>query len=183
MQNLSKIDYMKYLFNFYLFFYYFIISKLPHSRFFSFFNTFRVWYLSKALRILPFDKKSKVEFNVYISDARKIRIGKYCRINENVFLQGDITIGNYVMIAPNVSIYSANHFYSGVDQPMVTYGNTNNIPVIIEDDVWIGRNVVILPGIRVESGSIIGANSVVTKNVLANSIVGGVPAKFIKFRK
>ncbi|MBJ7883159.1 DapH/DapD/GlmU-related protein, partial [Gelidibacter salicanalis] len=61
--------------------------------------------------------------------------------------------------------------------------NESNLPVIIEDDVWIGRNVVILPGIRISSGSIVGANSVVTKNICANSIVGGVPAKFIKFRQ
>tara|TARA_R110000850_G_scaffold238835_2_gene363496 strand:- start:2426 stop:2824 length:399 start_codon:yes stop_codon:yes gene_type:complete len=132
---------------------------------------------------MSYDTNSKVEYKVYISDGKRLRIGNYCRINENVFLQGDIVIGNYVMIAPNVSIYTSNHFYKNIDQPMVTYGNESNLPVIIEDDVWIGRNVVILPGIRISSGSIVGANSVVTKDICANSIVGGVPAKLIKFRQ
>lgn len=163
--------------------YYLIIAKLPHSRYSKFFNYVRIYYLSKILKILPYDPNSKFEFNIYISDGKKLKIGKFCRINENVFLQGNIIIGDYVMIAPNVSIYTSNHYYKNIDKPMVTYGNKSNMQVVIEDNVWIGRNVVVLPGIRISSGSIVGANSVVTKNIGPNSIVGGVPAKFLKFRK
>jgi len=163
--------------------YYLFISRLPHSRFLGLFNVLRVYYLSKILKVMPFDRNSKFEFNVYISNGNKLKIGNYCRINENVFLQGDIRIGDYVMIAPNVAIYTSNHFYKDIDKPMVTYGNALNSPVVIEDNVWIGRNVVVLPGVTIATGSIVGANSVVTKNVPANSVVGGVPAKFIKYRE
>ena len=55
-------------------------------------------------------------------------------------------------------------------------------PVIIEDDVWLGANVVVLPNVKIGKGAIIGANAVVTKNVAPYSIMGGVPAKFIKYR-
>jgi len=54
--------------------------------------------------------------------------------------------------------------------------------VVIEDDVWIGANVVVSPGVHIKRGAIVGANSVVTKDVDAYSIVGGAPAKFIKYR-
>jgi acetyltransferase-like isoleucine patch superfamily enzyme len=125
----------------------------------------------------------KTETGIYISDAKKINIGKYCRINENVFLQGEVCIGDYVMIAPNVSIYSTTHIYKNVQEPMVLNGLTECQKVVIKDDVWIGRNSIILPGIKIGRGSIIGANSVVTQNVEDYSVYGGVPARFIKKRK
>ena len=65
---------------------------------------------------------------------------------------------------------------------MVLNNLTKPKQVIIEDDVWIGRNVIILPGVIIGKGSIIGANSLVNKNVKPYSIMGGVPVKFIKSR-
>ncbi|WP_226789267.1 acyltransferase [Polaribacter reichenbachii] len=132
---------------------------------------------------MDFDKNSKLEYGVYLSDAKNIKIGKYCRINENVFIQGDVKIGDYVMIAPNVAIHSSTHIYKSIEVPMVLNGLTDNKRVLIEDDVWIGRNVIVLPGIRIGKGSIIGANSVVNRDIEEYSIYGGVPAKFIKKRK
>ena len=163
--------------------YYLIISKLPHSRYVKLSNTIRVWYCSKILKIMPFDNNSKFENGIYISDSKNVRIGKYCRINENVFIQGSVKIGNYVMIAPNVTIHSSTHIYDDTSHPMVLNGLTNAKIVNIEDDVWIGRNSIILPGIRISKGSIIGANSVVNRDVEEYSIYGGVPAKLIKKRK
>ena len=66
--------------------YYLIIAKLPHSRYISFFNVMRMFYLSKVLKVTQFDKRSKFENNIYISDGQNVKIGKYVRINENVFL-------------------------------------------------------------------------------------------------
>jgi len=162
--------------------YYLLIAKLPHSRLFTLSNSFRVWYIARVLKIMKFDKQSKFEYGIYISDAQKLSIGKNVRINENVFLQGEIEIGDDVMIAPNVAIYTASHEYRKTDVAMVNQGNTDVKKVIIKDDVWVGRNVMILPGIVLGEGSIIGANSVVTKDVDPLTIVGGVPAKFIKKR-
>ena len=163
--------------------YYLFIQKLPHSRLWGGFNTLRIWYMSKVLKIMPFDRNSKFENGVYISDAKQLRIGNYVRINENSFLRGAITIGDYCMIAPNVSIYTRTHVYDNPDIPVVLSGEIDFKEVILEEDVWIGRNVVILPGIHIGKGSIIGANSVVTKNIEPYSIVGGVPAKLIRKRK
>jgi galactoside O-acetyltransferase len=165
-----------------LLFYYIIIIRLPHSRFIKLFNKIRVWYISNVLKIMKFSNKSYFENGIYISDAKNIEIGEYCHINENVFIQGAL-IGNYVMIAPNVSILTGMHKFSNTSIPMILQGAITNKISIIEDDVWIGRNVIILPGIRIGKGSIIGAGAVVTKDVLPYSISGGVPAKTIKMRK
>ncbi len=66
---------------------------------------------------------------------------------------------------------------------MILQGEKKGINPIIEDDVWIGRNAIIMPGVRIGKGSIVGAGAVVTKNVEPYSIVGGVPAKLIRKRK
>ncbi|HAT64752.1 MAG TPA: acyltransferase [Flavobacteriaceae bacterium] len=163
--------------------YYLIIQKLPHSRLFSGFNTFRLWYVSKVLKVISYDKNSKFEHGVYISDARNLKIGKYVRINENVFLQGKITIGDYALIAPNVAIYTQEHVHQDVSLPVVKQGALTHKEVVLKDNVWLGRNVVVLPGITIGEGAIVGANSVVTKDVVPFTIVGGVPAKLIRERK
>lgn len=138
--------------------------------------------MAKVLRIMPNDSNSKFENHIYISDARQLTFGSYVRINEHVFLQGKITVGNHVMMAPNVAIYTNTHEHARIDIPMVMAGDTETKPVIIENNVWLGRNVVVLPGITVGEGSIVGANAVVTKNVEPFTIVGGVPAKEIRKR-
>lgn len=163
--------------------YYLVISKLPHSSFLSLSNRIRIWYCSKVLKIIEYDKNSKFEDHIYISDGRRIKIGKYCRINEYVFLQGEVEIGNYVLIAPYASIYSFAHKYDKVDKPIIMQGVTGIRKVVIGDDVWIGRNVVILPGITIGEGSIICANSVVTRNIKPFSVVAGIPATLIRKRK
>lgn len=130
---------------------------------------------------MQMDTNNFFEPNIYIGNGKNISIGLYSQINEDVFIQG-ARIGAHVMIAPNVSILSKGHNYSDIKKPMIMQGETEeNLPVI-EDNVWIGRNVVIMPGVRVGTGSIIGAGAIVTKDIMKNSIVGGVPAKLIKSR-
>ncbi|PHR13739.1 MAG: transferase [Aequorivita sp.] len=162
--------------------YYGIISHLPHSRYISLTRNIRVWYVSKVLKFIPDRKNSFIENNVYFSNGKNLKIGTGCQINENVFIQGAY-IGNNVLIAPNVSILSMSHNYQNTEIPMVFQGETLPNPPTIEDDVWLGRNVVVMPGITIGTGSIIGAGAVVTKNVAPFSIMGGVPAKLIKSRK
>ena len=131
---------------------------------------------------MKFDSKSYFENNVYIGNGGNLSIGEHCHINEDVFIQGAY-IGNYVMIAPNVSILNSLHNHDRIDIPMIFQGEAQGINPIIEDDVWIGRDALILPGIKIGTGSIVGAGSVVTKDIEPFSIVGGVPAKLIKKRK
>lgn len=111
----------------------------------------------------------------------KIIIGDHSYIGPNsvLFGAGEIEIGNDVLISPNVTISSHQHTYKDIDIPMrrqpVSFKK-----IIIEDNVWIGSNAVILPGIVLRRGSVIGAGSVVTKDVLPYTVVAGVPAKTIK---
>lgn len=113
-----------------------------------------------------------------------ISLGDYVPINIRCFLDGNggLTIGNNVMIAPNVSIYTANHKFDRLDTAMIFQG-VELAGVIIENDVWLGANSIILPGVHIGEGAIVAAGSVVTKDVEPYSIVGGNPAKFIKSRK
>ncbi len=94
---------------------------------------------------------------------------------------GSLKIGNFVMIGPNCNIITANHGFADHAQPMM-FQDAVPEPVKIEDDVWLGSNVVILPNVTVGRGAIIGANSVVTRDVPAFAIVGGVPTKVIRYR-
>ena len=139
--------------------------------------------MSKILGVMVYDNKSKFENGIYISDAKKLYVGKCARINENVFLQGEISIGDYVLVAPNVAIYTQNHIHKDVDTPIVLQGTEGSKKVVIKDNAWLGRNVVVLPGITVGEGAIVGAGSVVTKDVEPYTIVGGAPAKLIRSRK
>jgi len=163
--------------------YYMLIAKLPHSRLFRFSNWVRVRYLAKVMTVCSGVEGTKVEHNVYLSDSKGIKIGKSCRINENVFLQGDVEIGDYCMLAPSVAIYSTTHRYENVDTPMLLQGDADRRKVIIGDDVWIGRNSVVLPGVVIGNGAIIGANSVVNRDVPSFMVYGGVPAKPLRNRK
>lgn len=161
--------------------YYLVISKLPHSRLLPVCNKIRVWYVSKMLGIISRGEIDYFEPDIYIGNGSNVTIGKDCQINENVFIQGAI-IGDCVMIAPNVAILTASHNYADITRSMVYQGEEKGATPVIENDVWIGRNVVIMPGVRLGKGSIIGSGAVVTKDVEPYSIMGGVPARLIRKR-
>ncbi len=163
-------------------FYYLIISHLPHSRFSMLFNRIRVWYLCRILQIMGGGEKTYFEHHIFIGGPGKVKFGQSCQINENTFIQ-EAEIGNFVMIAPNVAIISSMHNCDRIDIPMIFQGETTNKKVIIEDDVWLGRNVLVMPGVKIGKGSIVAAGAVVTKDVPEYKIVGGVPARVIKDRK
>jgi maltose O-acetyltransferase len=122
------------------------------------------------------------EHHVFIGGPGRVKFGKSCQINQNTFIE-EADIGNFVMIAPNVAIISSTHNFERTDIPMAFQGVTTSKKVIIEDDVWLGRNVVVMPGVRIRKGSIVAAGAVVTRDVPEFKIVGGVPAKIIKDRK
>lgn len=116
---------------------------------------------------------------------KNIEINDFSHIGENCQIIGDsgVYIGKYVMIAKNCEIISGNHEYSDYKTPLILQGmRLYDQPIVIEDDVWIGNNVIILPKVRIGRGSIVGAGAVVTKSVEPYSIVAGVPAKFIRYR-
>lgn len=163
--------------------YYFVIAKLPHSRLLFFVNKLRCWYVYKVLKIIADpEKDSKFQTNVYIGNATRVKIGSGCHINENVFIQAAI-IGNQVLIAPNVSILGNSHVTTDINLSIVLQGETDYETPIIGDGAWLGRNVVIMPGVTIGKHAIIGAGAVVTKNIPDFAVAVGVPAKVIKYRK
>lgn len=117
------------------------------------------------------------------SFGKRVSLGNYSAIGTNAWIRGKVTIGNYVLMGPNVTILTQNHIFSRLDTPMYYQGATPEKPVIIEDDVWIGQNAIILPGLRICQGSIVAAGAVVTKDVPPYVIVGGNPARVIKKRE
>ncbi len=112
-----------------------------------------------------------------------IEIGDYSSLNRGCWIANDTNIGDDVMMGPEIIILSGSHNFERIDIPMREQGAPSRRPVIIGNDVWIGTRSIILPGITIGSHAIIGAGSVVTKDVPEWAIVGGNPAKFIHSRK
>ena len=106
---------------------------------------------------------------------------------------GDVIIGRYCSIAPNVYISSGRHYFDLMpswlikDQDQLSsndeeMANQHSKPIAIEDDCWLGINVVVMSGVTIGKGAVVGANSVVTKDVEPYAVVAGAPAKTIKKR-
>lgn len=110
-----------------------------------------------------------------------IRIGANSLIGElNVLRgQGGITIGDRVYTAPLVQMLAVNHIYQDPKRPMVDQGITAE-GIVVEDDVWIGAGAILTDGVRVGKGAVVAAGAVVTKDVPAHTVVGGVPARILK---
>lgn len=117
------------------------------------------------------------------ADEAQLKIGAYTFLGRGVEIEvsSRVVIGRGGLIAPGVFITDHNHSTAlGVpmfEQPCVA------APVQIGDDVWIGANAVILPGVTIGAGAVVAAGAVVNCDVAAGAIVGGVPARFIKFRE
>lgn len=112
-----------------------------------------------------------------------IRIGKQCSVNPYCVLygHGGLDIGNFVRIATHSVIIPADHIYSDTNTPIYLQGLRRQ-GVRISDDVWIGAGCKILDGVIISKGAVLAAGCVVTTDVEANSVYGGVPAKYIKKR-
>jgi len=111
-----------------------------------------------------------------------LSIGDRSGAGINCELNGPITIGRDVMMGPEVVVYTSGHEFNATDIPMMDQGPTETKPVVIGNDVWIGRRAIIMPGVTIGDGCVIGAGAVVTKDIPPYSVAVGVPAKVVKSR-
>ena len=116
--------------------------------------------------------------------SEQVTLGKRSGIGEDSIISGKVTIGDNVMIGPELMCYTTNHQIKRTDIPMIYQGFSEMHPIIIGDDVWIGSRVIILGGgVKIGNGAVIGAGAVVTHDIPSNAVVGGNPAKVIKMRE
>ena len=125
----------------------------------------------------PLDETTTVLPPLYIDYGKPVTIGKRCFIQQccAFFGRGGIEIGDDVFIGPKCNLITINHDVNP-DNRSATFGK----PIRIEDKVWLGINATVLPGVTLGYGCIVGANSVVTKDVPPMTIVAGNPARIIK---
>jgi maltose O-acetyltransferase len=159
-----------------------VATHLPES------ETKYVGESCKKLRALLFNAitdNGTTHINIHrrASFSSNVRLGYNSGIGTNCYLQGPTVIGKNVMMGPEVSIYTVNHKTDNTEIPMCKQGVTHPKQVSIGDDVWISSRVTILPGVTIGDGAIIGAGAVVTKDVPPFAVVGGNPAKILKYRK
>lgn len=119
------------------------------------------------------------DFSCINNAVGEITIGNNSRIGLGNTIIGPVHIGNHVHLAQNITVSGLNHSYKNIDIPICLQPVSTSL-ITIKDDVWIGANSIIVAGVTIGTHSIIGAGSVVTKNVSAYSIVAGNPAKVIK---
>ena len=120
-----------------------------------------------------------IEPPIYFSYGKNITLGENFYANFNLTIVDDytVTFGDNVMIAPNVTISVTGH---PVHHSLRTHGEMFSFPVTIGNNVWIGSHVVINPGVTIGDNSVIGAGSVVTKDIPANVIAVGVPCRVLR---
>ena len=164
----------------------YILIKLNLSFFYLWDKLWSLFYkrsmkhCGKGVYLRPTCSDLKGLWNMSIGDGSSIPKGSvfYCT-------EAPLTIGEKVIFGPNPTIITGDHRTDVVGKFIMDSHEKlpeNDAPVVIEDDVWAGANVTILKGVTIGRGSIIAAGAVVTKSCPPYSIIGGVPAKVLKFR-
>lgn len=158
---------------------YIIFAKeLPISRRCIIFKKIRAYFAKKIMK--------KTGININIEKGAKINpaisIGNDSGIGIDCELYGEVVIGNNVLMGPECVFYTSNHECHDKNKLIGEQGQTVEEKIIIEDDVWIGRRVIVLPGVKISRGMVVGAGSVLTKNFPEYSIVAGNPCKIIGMR-
>ena len=133
----------------------------------------------------PYRKFSLGDYSVIESFAcinnavGDVMIGDHTRIGLHNTIIGPVLIGNHVNLAQGITVTALNHIFENSEKRIDEQGVSASA-VVIEDDIWIGANAVVLPGVTIGHHSVVAAGAVVTKDVPPHSLVAGVPAKIIK---
>lgn len=120
-----------------------------------------------------------IEPPLRVAYGTHIHIGNHFYANFNLTVVDDATvaIGNNVMIAPNVTLATAGH---PIDPDIRITGQQFSLPIVIEDNVWLGTGVIVNPGVTIGRNSVIGAGSVVTKSIPPDVVAAGVPCRVLR---
>ena len=115
----------------------------------------------------------------YADYGSNCRIGDGCFLNHGVYLMdgAPITLGKRCFLGPGCGLYTANHPLLAVQRAQ---GLERALPITLEDDVWLGGNVVVLQGVTIGHGSVIGAGSVVTRDIPAGVVAAGSPCRVLR---
>lgn len=140
----------------------------------------RMFFLRKKYKLKNVHKTFYVGGKASISSDFKA--GAYSYIGPNCIVYPKVSIGDYTMLANNVSIIGGDHNFTKVGVPIIFSGRGDLDKTVIGKDVWIGSYSRIMTGVTIGDGAIIALGSVVTKDVEPFAIYGGVPAKKIKGR-
>ena len=133
----------------------------------------------------PYRKFSLGDYSVIESFAcinnavGDVMIGDHTRIGLHNTIIGPVIIGSHVNLAQGITVTALNHNFEDSEKRIDEQGVSTST-VIIEDDIWIGANAVVLPGVTIGHHSVVAAGAVVTKDVPPHSLVAGIPAKVIK---
>jgi maltose O-acetyltransferase len=162
--------------------YYGLFQFLPSSR--------RLGHLPGGLRywccrnlFAHCGRNVNIERRAFFGSAETISIGSNSGIGVGAKLGAGVVIGENVLMGEDVLFLTQNHAYKNAGQTIGSQGDLRIEGIVIEDDVWIGSRAIILPGVVVGKGAVIGAGSVVTKNVEPYSVVAGNPARFVNLRE
>lgn len=131
-------------------------------------------------------KEVNVERGAWFGTGKDVEIGDYSGIGVNAHIYNNTKIGKYVMMGPNCFMLEKTHRFERTDIPMIFQGSRAEYErdqVIIGDDVWIGRDVMIIGSREIKTGSIVGARCVLTKSFPEYSIIGGNSSRLIRTRK
>ena len=145
--------------------------------------------LGIKLRYVSYKKRIDIGKGVIISELVSIKFPNRLELGDNTFIgrgtliqaSGEVEIRENVLIGPECRIWSSNHNFKQSNMPINKQGHSF-AKVVIEEDVWLGTNVIVLSGVTIGKGTIVAAGAVVTKSFPDNVIIGGNPAKLIKRR-
>lgn len=155
-----------------------VLFSLPRYRLFIFFK--KLLLISVGAKV---GKGVVIYPGVWITPGRNLIIKDNVDIAKDVLIStsGGVEIGERTLIGYRTQIISSDHTIPPIGEPFPISGDKHG-KIIIEKDVWIGANCLITSGVKIGEGAVIAGGSVVTKDVAKNSIVGGVPAKLLKYR-
>jgi acetyltransferase-like isoleucine patch superfamily enzyme len=139
----------------------------------------RTLYYSRVLKSMG--KGCQICDGVLVTGAENVSLGRHVSVNNGVIIQScegcEISVGDHVTLSYGVKLITGGLI---ICNEGAVKGDHLSKPIVIEDLAWIGAGAIILPGVNVGTGAIVAAGSVVTRDVEAHTIIGGVPAKVIR---